>query len=166
MCTEDQHQEALLGRQCHICLYIYIYIYTHIYIYICCQIFRIVKWHKAQHELFQIVFPVQHSYLDTSTPKADYIITFLGFWELCFAGKTTYTSWPIFSLVSKMSEVQDTDVIDETIDQEIINLAIEATLNNGQNNLSKPWKDAINLELKALYAALKENQNLLETFTH
>ena len=32
-----------------------------------------------------------------------------------------------------------------------------------QNNFSKPWKDAINLELKALYAALKGNQNLLET---
>ena len=67
-----------------------------------------------------------------------------------------------------------TDVIDQAIDQEIINLelkiadleqAIEATLNNRQNDLSKPWKDTINLELKALYAALKENKNLLETFT-
>ena len=66
-----------------------------------------------------------------------------------------------------MSEVQDTDVIDQAIDQEIINLelkiaeleqAIEATLNNRQNNLSKPWKDAINLELKALFAALKETK--------
>ena len=85
-----------------------------------------------------------------------------------------YGKWDC-ALVSKMSEVQDTDVIDQAIDQEIINLelkivdlqqAIEATLNNRQNNLSKPWKDAINLELKALYAALKENQNLLETFTH
>ena len=74
-----------------------------------------------------------------------------------------------------MSEVQDLDFMDEAIDQEIINLglkiadlqeAIEATLNNRQNNLSKSWKEAINLELKALYAALKENQNLLETFTH
>ena len=46
-----------------------------------------------------------------------------------------------------MSEVQDTDVIDQAIDKEIINLelkiadlqqAIEATLNNRQNNLSKP----------------------------
>ena len=73
-----------------------------------------------------------------------------------------------------MSEVQDTDLIGQAIDQEIINLelkiadlqqTIEATLNNRQSNLSKPWKDAINLELKALYAALKENKNLLETFT-
>ena len=71
-------------------------------------------------------------------------------------------------------QVQDTDVIDQAIDQEIINLelkiadlqqAIEATLNNRQNNLSKPWKDAINLELKDLYAALKENKRHLETFT-
>ena len=122
-----------------------------------------------------MVFPVQHNYLDASTSKVDYIITFLGLWKLCFASKTIYTSWPTFSLVSRMSEVQDTDVIDQAIDQKIINLelkivdlqqAIEATLNNRQNNLSKPWKDAINLELKALYAALKENQNLLETFTH
>ena len=51
-----------------------------------------------------MVFPVQHSYLDTSTSKADYIITFLGLWELCFAGKTIHTSWPSFSLVSKMSD--------------------------------------------------------------
>ena len=67
------------------------------------------------------------------------------------------------------------DVIDQAIDQEIINLelkivdlqqAIETTLSNRQNNLSKPWKDAKNLELKALYAALKENKNLLEKFTH
>ena len=74
-----------------------------------------------------------------------------------------------------MSEVRDTDVTDQAMDQEIINLelkiadlqqAIEATLNNRENNLFKPWKNAINLELKALYAALKENQNLLETFTH
>ena len=45
-----------------------------------------------------------------------------------------------------MSEVQNIDVIDQAIDQEIINLelnitdlqqAIEATLNNRQNNLSK-----------------------------
>ena len=43
--------------------------------------------------------------------------------------------------------------------------AIEATLNNRQSNLSKPWKNVINPELKALYAALKENKNLLETFT-
>ena len=73
-----------------------------------------------------------------------------------------------------MSEVHDTHVIDQAIDQEIINLelkiadlqqAIEATLNNRQNSLCKPWKDAKNLELKALYAALKENKNLLETFT-
>ena len=74
-----------------------------------------------------------------------------------------------------MSEVQDVDIIDQAIDQEIINFelkivdlqeAIEAILNSRQNSLSKPWKDAINLELKALYATLKENQNLLETFTH
>ena len=74
-----------------------------------------------------------------------------------------------------MSEVQDVDVIDQAIDQEIISFelkivdlqeAIEAILNSRQNSLSKPWKDAINLELKALYATLKENQNLLETFTH
>ena len=78
-------------------------------------------------------------YLDTSTSQGDYIITFLGLWELCFAEKTIFTSWPSFLLVSKMSEVQDTDVIDQVIDQEIINLelkiadlqqAIEATLNN------------------------------------
>ena len=123
-----------------------------------------------------MVSPVKHSYLDTSTSHADYIIAFLGFWELCFAGKTIYTSWPTFSLVSKMTEVQvqDTDVIDQAIDQEIINLelkiadlqqAIEATLNNRQNNVSKPWKDAINLELKDSYAALKENKRHLETFT-
>ena len=114
-----------------------------------------------------MVFPVQHSYLDTSTSKADYIIIFLGLWELYFAGKTIFASWPTFTLVSKMSEVQDTDVIDQAIDQEIINLelkiaeleqAIEATLNNRQNNLSKPWKDAINLELKAFFAALKETK--------
>ena len=73
-------------------------------IYICHQIVRIVNRHKAQHELFQMVFPVQHSYLDTCTSKADYIINFLGLWELCFARKTKHTSWPSFSLVSKMSE--------------------------------------------------------------
>ena len=104
--------------------------------------------------------------MDTSTSQGDYIITCLGLWELCFARKTKYTSWSSFSLVPKMSEVQDTDVIDQAVDQEIINLelkivnlqqAIEATLNNRQNNLSKPWKDAIYLKLKALYAALKEN---------
>ena len=91
-----------------------------------------------------------------------------------FCQETTYTFWPTLSLVSKMSAVQVTDVIDQAIDQEIINLelkmvdlqeAIKATLNNRQNNLSKPWKDAINLELKALHAALKENKNFLETFT-
>ena len=64
---------------------IYIYIYT--YIYICHQIVRIVNQHKAQHELFQMVFPVQHSYLDTSTSKADYIITFLGFGSCVLPGK-------------------------------------------------------------------------------
>ena len=100
---------------------------------------------------------------------------FLDFGSCVLLGKP-HTSWPSFSLVSKMSEVQDTKVIDQVIDQETgINLepkivdlqeAIEATLNNRQNNLSKPWKDAINLELKALCAALKENKNLLETFTH
>ena len=46
-----------------------------------------------------------------------------------------------------MSEVQNTDVINQAIDKEIINLelkiadlqqAIEATLNNRKNNLSKP----------------------------
>ena len=46
-----------------------------------------------------------------------------------------------------MSEVQGLDVIDQAIDHEVINLelkiadlqeAIEATLNNRQNNLSKP----------------------------
>ena len=36
-----------------------------------------------------------------------------------------YTSWPTFSLVSKMYEVQDTDVIDQAIDQEIINLELK-----------------------------------------
>ena len=99
----------------------------HIYIYICHQIVRIVNQHKVQHELFQMVFPVQHSYLDTSTSQTDYTITFLGFWELCFARKTIYTSWPTFSLVSKMSEVQvqDTDMIDQAIDQEIINLELK-----------------------------------------
>ena len=51
-----------------------------------------------------MVFPVQQSYLDTSTSKTDYIITFLGLWELCFARKTINTSWPTFSLVSKMSD--------------------------------------------------------------
>ena len=75
-----------------------------------------------------MVIPVQHSYLDTSTPKADYIITFLGLWELCFGGKTIYTTWPTFSLVSKMSGVQDTDVIDQAIDQEIINLELKIVL--------------------------------------
>ena len=94
-----------------------------------------------------MVFPVQHGSLDTSTSQCNYIITFLGLWELCFARKTINTSQPSFSLVSKMSEVQDTDVIGQAIDQEIINLelkisdlqqAIEATLNNRENNLSKP----------------------------
>ena len=85
-------------------IYKHIYLYMHMYIYMCHQIVRIVYWHKAQHELFQMVFRVQHSYLDTSTPKTDYIITFLGLWELCFAWKTIHTSWPSFSLVSKMSE--------------------------------------------------------------
>ena len=51
-----------------------------------------------------LAFPVQHSYLDTSTSKADYIITFLGLWEQWFAGKAIHTSWPSFSFVSKMSE--------------------------------------------------------------
>ena len=73
-----------------------------------------------------------------------------------------------------MSEVHEVDFIDQAIDHEIINLelkmvdlqdAIEVTLNNRQNNLSKPWKKAINLELKVLYAELKSSQELLDTFT-
>ena len=47
-----------------ICTHIDIYAcpYIHIFIYMCHQIVRIANWHKAQHELFQMVFPVQHSY--------------------------------------------------------------------------------------------------------
>ena len=96
-----------------------IHIYTHIYINICCRIIRIVNRHKAQHESFQMVFSVQHSFLDKSKSQADYIITFLGLWELCFARKTIYTSWPTFSLVSKMSE------IDDVINEEIVGLNVK-----------------------------------------
>ena len=77
-----------------------------------------------------MVFPVQHSYLDMSTSMADYIITFLGLWELCFAGKTIYTSWPTFSLVSKMSE------IDDVINEEIVRLNVKiSTIKQNINSL-------------------------------
>ena len=81
----------------------HIYLYMHMYIYTCHQIDRIVN-PSMNCTRWYMVFPVQHSYLDTSTSKADYIITFLGLWELCSARKTIHTSWPSFSLVSKMSE--------------------------------------------------------------
>ena len=148
---------------------------THIYICMCHQIGRIVTQQKAQHKLLYLVFSVQHTYLDTSTSKANYIFTFLGCWELCFVRKTSYTSCPSFSLVSKMSNQDDLDIINQAINQEILNLeskiadwqeAIEITLNNRQNNWSKAWKKAINCELQGLYSELKENQDLLYRLTH
>ena len=91
-------------------MYIHVYtgIYMHLYICICHKIIRILSLQEAQQELYSLamVFPVQLSYLDTSNSQGNYIITFLGLWELNFTGKTKYTSWPTFSLVSKMSEAR------------------------------------------------------------
>ena len=80
------HVCAYICTHMYINMYIYMYICVHIYahtcihIYLCHQIGRIVTRQKAQHKLLYLVFSVQHSYLDTSTSKADYIITFLGLW--------------------------------------------------------------------------------------
>ena len=124
-----------------------------------------MNWHKAQHELFQVVFPVQHSYLDTSTPMADYIIIFYGLWELCFVGKTMYTSWPTFSLVSKMSE------IDDVINEEIVRLNVKISkikqninslLLNRDNIGSKEDKSKLNQDLKGLYLELTIQENILK----
>ena len=87
--------------------------------------------------------------MDTSISKADYIITFLGLWELCFAWETTYTSWPSFSLPSKMSNEQNLDINNQAINQEILNLeskiadlqdAIEITLNSRKTIGLKPGR--------------------------
>ena len=86
-----------------------------------------------------------------------------------------YTSWPTFSLVSKMSIQEDLDIINQAINQEILNLeseiadlqeAIEITLNSRKSNWSKAWKEAINCELQGLYSELKENQDLLYRLTY
>ena len=95
----------------YIDIYVCIYINKHIYlcmckyIYICHQIELSTGIKPSMNCIpWYMVFPVQHSYLDTSTSKVDYIIPFLGLWELYFARKTIHTSWPSFSLVSKMSD--------------------------------------------------------------
>ena len=86
-----------------------------------------------------------------------------------------FISWPTFSLVSKMSNQEDLDIINQAINQEILNFeskianlqeAIEITLNNRQNNWSKTWKEAINCELQGLYSELKENRDFLYRLTH
>ena len=143
-----------------------VYICTHIYICISHQIVRFVNWHKGQHELFHMVFPVQHSYLDTSTSKADYIITFLGLWELCFAVKTIHTSWPSFSLVSKMSEKRQERqtrsqlrlkrIISEK-HREINELLKEVN----SRNITKDRKEEINILLADLYEQLHETEQAL-----
>ena len=116
-----------------------------------------------------MVFQEQHSYLDTSASNADYITTFLGLWELCFAGKTTYTSWPTFSLVSKMSE------IDDVINQEIVRLNVKISkikqninslLLNRINIGSKEEKSKLNQDLKGLYLELTIQENILKATTN
>ena len=114
-----------------------------------------------------MVFPVQHSYLDTSTLKADYIITFLGLWELCFARKTIHTSWPRFSLVSKMSDntqcsPQSRDILilkHLTIEK---NREISELLEECESRiLTKQRKDKLNYILKDLYYQLSEIEEAL-----
>ena len=129
----------------------------HIYLYMSSN--RIVNQHKAQHELFQIVFPVQHSYLDTSTSKADYIITFLGLWDLCFTWKTIHTSWPSFSLVSNVSDntqssPQSRDIL--RLKHLIIekNREISELLEQCESRiLTKQRKDKINYTLKSFFGS-------------
>ena len=132
-----------------------VYICTHIYIYICCQIVRFVNRQRAQHELFQMVFPLQHSYLNTSTSKANYIITFLGLWELCFARKPIHTSWPSFSLVSKMSEErQERQTRSQLRLKRIIlekHREINELLEVNSRNITKDRKEEINILLVDLY---------------
>ena len=114
-----------------------------------------------------MVFPVQHRYLDKSTSKADYIITFLGLWELCFAGKTIHTFWPSFSLVSKMSDnaqcsPQSRDIL--RLKCLIIEKKgeISELLEECESRiLTKQLKDKINYILKDLYYQLSEIEEAL-----
>ena len=112
-------------------------------------------------------FPVQHSSLDTSTSQCDYIITFLELWELCFARKTIYTSWPSFSLVSKVSE------IDDVINVEIVRLnvkisKIKQNINSLLLNIDNivPKEEKLNQDLKGLYLELTTQENILKSATN
>ena len=69
-----------------------------------------------------------------------------------------------------MSEVQDVDVIDQATDKEIINLklkitdlqeAIEATLNNKHNNLSKALERWNKPGIKGLVCCIETNSELI-----
>ena len=110
-----------------------------------------------------MVFPVQHNYMDTSTSQGDHIITFLGLWELCFARKTIRTSWPTFSLVSKMSDnTQSRDIL--RLKRLIIekNREIRELLEECENRiLTKQRKDKINYILKDLHYQLSEIEEAL-----
>ena len=108
-----------------------------------------------------MVITVQHSYLATSTSKADYIITFLGLWELCFAGKTIHTSWPSFSLVSKMSEERQERQARSQLRLKRIILEKFREINElleevNSRNITKDRKEEINILLVDLYEQLHE----------
>ena len=113
-----------------------------------------------------MVLPAQHSYLDTSTSKADYIITFLGLWELCFAGKPIHTSWPSFSLVSKMSEDRQARLQQGKLRLKKIIIEKHREINElleevETRNITKARKEKINIILADLYEQLRETEEAL-----
>ena len=113
-----------------------------------------------------MLFPVQHSYLDTSTSKANYIITFLGLWDLCFAGKTIYTSWASFSLVSRMLEERQERQARSQLRLKWIILEKHREINElleevKSRNITKDRKEEINILLLDLYEEFMTQNRLL-----
>ena len=113
-----------------------------------------------------MVFPVQLSYLDTSTSQGDYIITFLELWELCFTGKTIHTSWPTFSLVSKMSEARQPRLQQGKLRPKRIIIEKHREINElleevETSNIIKARKEKINIILADLYEQLRETEEAL-----